>query len=327
MTRLCALGVAYEAVSWTTGGITTDLVGALCRGECLSAITPPSAYESLALYGLARGAVLAGVPAPAVLLVVGNLAAFAALWILYKVFQRLADERAAQWSIALLALFPFAYLQVTGHRDGLSLLASAITAWLALDGRYLRAGLVAAVGVLVDPFVALGGLLIGALHLRDQGLKRALGTGAVGALLPALALAGLALYLGLAFNQPLAFLAVDANARPVGMELLATLSDPTPARGLWGTVAAAVVVTIGVVSLVLRRPWAPLLAFALPWVFLMWTFSRGGLASHAALCWPAFLPLGAWLSRRPSLQVPVVAGSAIFLGCLLLLYARGIGLS
>ncbi|MBW3654114.1 MAG: hypothetical protein KY433_11135 [Actinobacteria bacterium] len=37
------------------------------------------------------------------------------------------------------------------------------------------------------------------------------------------------------------------------------------------------------------RPWAPLLAFALPWVFLMWTFLRGGLASHAALCWPALI--------------------------------------
>ncbi|MDQ3262302.1 MAG: glycosyltransferase family 39 protein [Myxococcota bacterium] len=325
-TRLCALAVAYVAVNWATTGPTFDLVGALCQGECLVAVTPPSAHESLALWGLAQASLLAEIPPAATLLVVGNLAAFAALWILYKVFQRLADERAAQWSIALLALFPFAYLQMTGHRDGLSLLFSALTAWFALDGRYLRAGLVAAVGVLVDPFVALGALLIGALHLRDQGVKRALGSGLMGALLPVLSLGGLALYSGLKFSDPLAFLAAGPNARPVGMELLASLSDPSPARGLWGIAAAAGLVTIGAVCLVLKRPWAPLLAFALPWVFLMWTFARGGLASHAALCWPAFLPLGAWLSRRPSLQVPVVAGSAILLGCFLLLYTRGIAI-
>lgn len=324
MTRICALAVAYVAVTWAGAGASTDLVGALCRAECLAASTPPSAYESIALWGIARASVLAGVPPQAALLVVGNLAALAGMFVLYRLFQRLADDRAALWSTALMALFPFAFLQITGHRDGLSLLASALAAYLAFDGRYVRAGLVAAVGVLVDPFVAISAFLIGALHLRDRGVKKAFGAGAVGALLPVIAVAALGAYSGIRFGQPLAFLAADAAARPVGMELLASLGDPTASRGLWGIAAAALLVTIGAVCLVLRRPWAPLLAFALPWVFLMWTFARGGLASHAALCWPAFLPLGAWLSRRPSLQVPVVAGSAILFGCFLLLYTRGI---
>lgn len=322
-TRLCAVGIAWLGMNLAGTPLQLDLVGALCRGECLAAATPLSAHESVALWGLAQLAATAGIPAPALLLGVGNLAGLAALWLLYRVFARLSDERSAGWALALFALFPFAYLQLTGHRDALSLLATVGAAHLALDGHYKRAGLVGAVGVLADPFVALVSLLIGALHLRDHGVRRAAASsGIVGAALPLLALAALAAWLGLRFGTPAAVLASDGSQQPVGMQLLASLGVGAPS-GMWAAALGAAVATLGAVCLVLRRPWAPLLIFALAWVFLSWTFARGGLASHAALCWPAFLPLGAWLSRRPSLQLPAIAVSATFFGAFALLYVRG----
>ena len=38
--------------------------------------------------------------------------------------------------------------------------------------------------------------------------------------------------------------------------------------------------------------------------------------------WPAFLPLGLWLSRRPSLQTPIIVVLAIFQGLFLHLFAH-----
>lgn len=326
-TRLCALGVAWLGMNLAGSSVQLDLVGALCRGECLAAATALTPHESVALWGLAELASVGGIPAPALLLGVGNAAALAAMWLLYRVFVRLSDERAAGWSLALFSLFPFAYLQLTGHRDALSLLATVGAAHLALDGHYKRAGLVGALGVLADPFVALVSLLIGALHLRDHGVRRAAArSGMFGAALPLLAAAGLAAWLGYQFGAPEAILASDATTRPVGMQLLAALGASDATSGVWAVALCAAVATIGAVCLVLRRPWAPMLIFALAWVFLSWTFARGGLASHAALCWPAFLPLGAWLSRRPSLQLPAIAVSATFFGAFVLLYVRGNGL-
>ena len=47
-----------------------------------------------------------------------------------------------------------------------------------------------------------------------------------------------------------------------------------------------------------------------------------GLGRYSASVWPAFLPLGVWLTRRPSWKLPLVVVLAMFQGLFLHLFAH-----
>jgi hypothetical protein len=47
-----------------------------------------------------------------------------------------------------------------------------------------------------------------------------------------------------------------------------------------------------------------------------------GLGRYSASCWPAFLPLGAWLSKRANFQGPIVAILAVFQGLFFYLFVH-----
>jgi hypothetical protein len=75
--------------------------------------------------------------------------------------------------------------------------------------------------------------------------------------------------------------------------------------------------------LLLREPrWRVLAAFALGLMITVWTVGLAGLGRYSASCWPAFLPLGAWLARRPSLLLPSVCACALLQGLFLYLFAH-----
>ena len=48
-----------------------------------------------------------------------------------------------------------------------------------------------------------------------------------------------------------------------------------------------------------------------------------GLGRYSASCWPAFLPRGVRLRRRPPLQAPIVIALALLQGLFLHLFAPG----
>ncbi len=78
----------------------------------------------------------------------------------------------------------------------------------------------------------------------------------------------------------------------------------------------------GVVGLLREPRWRPLAAIALPTFALFCVIGAYGFGRYTASVWPAFLPLGVWLSRRPTLQTPLLVALAIFQGLFLHLFAH-----
>ena len=55
---------------------------------------------------------------------------------------------------------------------------------------------------------------------------------------------------------------------------------------------------------------------------ILWGVGVWGLGRYSASCWPAFLPLGAWLSKRANFQGPIIALLAVFQGLFFYLFAH-----
>jgi 4-amino-4-deoxy-L-arabinose transferase-like glycosyltransferase len=333
ITRLATLGVTQMAAGWEgrslLGG--SSLFDALCRSDC-TAVTriaqegySAATASQLPLFpALVAFGHFLGLPPAFSAWFFSALAGVGALLVLYRVFQRLEGDAAALWSVALVALFPLAVFQNAGHPDALLVLLTAASVMMALNGKYLASGALVAVAALVDPFALFTLAALASLQLRDRGLRRfAKDRAALAIVLPLVALAAWSLYLAIQFKAPLAYLESADGARPAAERILSAIYESRADHALNASIILAALVTAGAVSLVLKRPWLPLLAFALPWAIVMWTVGTGGLGRHAAALWPAFLPLGSFLARRPSIQVALVSASAIFFGVFLYLYAQG----
>ena len=65
-----------------------------------------------------------------------------------------------------------------------------------------------------------------------------------------------------------------------------------------------------------------MMTFAVGLMLTLWTVGLAGLGRYSASCWPAFLPLGAWLAKRPSLLMPCVCAGALLQGLFLYLFAH-----
>lgn len=78
----------------------------------------------------------------------------------------------------------------------------------------------------------------------------------------------------------------------------------------------------GVIALMRQPRWRSLAAFAVPTFVLFCVMGAYGLGRYTASVWPAFLPLGVWLARRPSWQTPIVVVLALFQGLFLHLFAH-----
>ena len=79
---------------------------------------------------------------------------------------------------------------------------------------------------------------------------------------------------------------------------------------------------VGAFLLLRRREWRELAAVGLTMMLVFWGIGAYDLGRYSASCWPAFLPLGVWLSKQPNLQGPVVAVLALFQGLYFFLFAH-----
>ncbi len=265
-----------------------------------------------------------GVPLPFALLIVSNLASFAALLVVYRIFTMLASEAAARWGLALLVAYPFAFFQAAGYPESLMMLYSALAILFALRGQHVWAGVLLGFGVLARHVTLFAGAALVVAQLRQRGFhpKRFLQNPAIlGLLVPWLFLALYCLYQYIAFDNPLAFLA--ARAGPPWGELAwwgigQLLTDPNASRfgdhllAIQAYIPFALLPTVGAIALLAKKQWLELAAFALVLLAVVWTVGIWGLGRYAGSCWPAFLPLGSWLAQRPKLQAPVIVLLAIF---------------
>jgi hypothetical protein len=309
-----------------------SLVDGLCAWDC-------RAYAQIAAHGYdrpivanfwpmlplyARPLVWLHVPPLAAVVLVANGASLVAYLAVYHVFERLDGEAAARWGLALFAAYPFAFFFGVGYTEPLMVAAGAGALWLALAGRRLSAGVALAAGILSRAPATLGWLGLAAVELTDgpRGL-RAGWRARLGLVIPIVVLALWPLYTWIHFGDPLLWMRVRALwGWHANLSVPAGLLRWRESRMLLVYPVFALLPAAGVIGLCRARRHWPLAAIALPSFALFCVMGAFGFGRYTASVWPAFLPLGVWLSRRPSLQLPVVLALALFQGLFLQLFAH-----
>ena len=313
-----------------TGSVTprVGLLDAVCAWDC-------RAYAQIAERGydapiatnfwpllpwLARPLVSLHVPSMAAVVLVANAASAIAFVAVYRVFELAADEAAARAGLLMFAVYPFAFFFAVGYTDVLMVAASAGAMWLALRGRHGWAGVAFAGGVLARAPAAIGWLGLAAEQHEQRTTWRTraalLAPVAVGLLWP--------LYNWIAFGDPLAWVrARHSWGWHANLDVIHGILRWREARMLVVYPVFALLPAAGVVGLVRERRWRSLAAIAAPMFAVFCVMGAYGLGRYTASVWPAFLPLGVWLARRPSLQTPLAVALAIFQGLFLHLYAHG----
>jgi hypothetical protein len=259
------------------------------------------------------------VPPMLAVVVVANAASLVAFVAVYRVFELAADEAAARAGLLLFAVYPFSFFFAVGYTEPLMIAASAGAMWLALRGRHVAAAVAFAAGVLARAPASIGwlGLAVAQHDDRTRWRTRAalLIPVAVGLLWP--------LHNWIRFGDPLTWMHARAAWGWHGrLNIIRGMMRWREARMLLVYPFFALLPAAGVVGLCRQRRWRSLAAIALPSFVLFCAMGAYGLGRYTASVWPAFLPLGVWLARRPSLQTPIVVVLAIFQGLFLHLYAH-----
>ena len=265
------------------------------------------------------------------LLVVANAVCLGAYLVIYRIFTMLAEEDAARWALALLAAFPFAFFQAAGYPESLMLFFSALAVLLALRGNHISAGVALGAGVLARHLTMFAGAALLAAQIRQRGLhprRFLLSPAILGLIIPWLFFALYCLYQYLAFGNPLAF-AEARDQPPWGplawwgiRDLLTTQATNEHVQAMYSYLPFALITTVGAVALTGKQQWIEIAAFGGIFIVALWAIGMWGLGRYAASCWPAFLPLGVWLSKRPNLQGPAIIVLALFQGLFFYLYSH-----
>lgn len=274
---------------------------------------------------------LTGIHPNIALLIVPNVASLASFLVIYRVFTMVAEEAGARSALVLFSFYPFAFFQATGYPESLMTFFSALAILLALRGNHMWAGVALGVGVLARHLTMFAGAALLAAQVRERGLhpkRLLLNPSILGLLIPWLFLGGYGLYEYLYWGNPLAF--VEARNQPPWSELawwgvadlfMTTLRTPD-VRAMYSYIPFALVTTVGAAALTRRRGWAELAAFGVVFMLAIWVIGMWGIGRYSASCWPAFLPMGVWLSKRPNLQGVVVGIFALFQGLFFYLFVH-----
>lgn len=255
------------------------------------------------------------------LLIVSNIACLGAFLVIYRIYTTVAEENTARWGLMLFAAYPFSFFQAMGYPESLMLFFSALAVLLALRGNHIWAGIALGFGTLGRHVALFTGpaLVIAQLRQRGPHPKRLLLSPAIlGLLFPWLFLGLYCLYQYLTFGNPLAFAQARDTWGPMAWwgigDLLSTQDSNNDVRAMYSYLPFALITTVGAVALLKRQEWLELAAFAIVFMLILWAIGMFGLGRYTASCWPAFLPLGAWLATRPNWQGPIVGALVLFQG-------------
>jgi Dolichyl-phosphate-mannose-protein mannosyltransferase len=266
---------------------------------------------------------IAGTPLRAGLWI-ANLALLASVWMTYRIGSRLLGEEAGLAAGALLLVYPPGFFLSAPYADSLGLALSLATFSLALDGRFVGAGIFGFLCALSRPT---GVLLAPAIALEWwQARRRSPTTPWTGIFASLLPIAGLATFLawcGRSFGDPWAPFHRQETWRgtmtwpPAAWHELTSgsLSLLATRRSVIEAVAAVLFVTLGILAFRYLPPAMAaygLGATLLPLTTSLFSFSRLALASF-----PVFLTAGALLRGRPALA----RGLEAFFGLLLAVFA------
>jgi hypothetical protein len=346
MTRVALLLFAQLALTlmpelwWRSGGenrfMAWPTLDGFCRWDCghferlarLGYRRPEDANFFPLLPWLARGlSILTTMPVPVALIIVPNLASLGALVVIYRIFADLQGAAAARWGVTLFAAYPFAFFQATGYPESLMIFTSALSIWLALRGNHIWAGVALGIGVLGRHLTLFAGAALLAAQIRQRGLhprRFLLSWSILGLLMPWAILGGYLLFQYVRLGDPLAFWHARANWGDRAWwgiwHLVQSSERDADTKAMWSYVPFIIAPTVGAIALATKREWIELAAFGLILMTVLWSVGMWGIGRYSASCWPAFLPLGVWLARRPLVQAPAIALLAIFQGLFFYLF-------
>lgn len=265
------------------------------------------------------------------ILLLPNIAGLGAYLVIYRIFEMLADAPSARWGLALFAAYPFAFFQATGYPESLMIFFSALSILLALRGHHIWAGVMLGTGVLVRHLTMFAGAALLAAQIRQRGIhprRFLLHPAILGLAIPWLFLGGYSFFQYKVFGNPLAFAA--ARGKPPWNEmawwgvqdLLRTTQTNEHVRAMYSYIPFALLTTAGALALAFKKPWIELAAFAITFSLVLWWIGMWGLGRYSASVWPAFLPLGVWVAKRPYAQAPALVILALFQGLYFFLFTH-----
>ncbi|AKF86263.1 hypothetical protein MFUL124B02_24160 [Myxococcus fulvus 124B02] len=259
------------------------------------------------------------------LVLVANVAGLLGLIVLYRLFRTLEDEDTARAALLLFTAYPFAFFQSAGYPESWMVFLTALAVLLSLRGRHWWAALALGFGGLSRHLSLVAGLslLYQQLRSRGGGLKAWFHRDILALAVPLVLTSLYFVFLAWKFGDPQLWWKVRAGEWSGAWSGLGTWwlrDDWAPEVTLY--VAVSFIPGVGALLLARRRQWWPLAAFGIPLMLVLWTVGLVGLGRYSAAVWPAFLPLGAWLARRPALRGPVVLGMALFQGMLVFLFVH-----
>lgn len=261
--------------------------------------------------------------------IVANLASVASYFVIHRLFVEASDEGGARWGLIAFAAYPFAFFQACAYPESMMILATAGCILLAKRGHHLWAGLVLGLGTMARHLTLTGGAGLVAAHIHQRGIhpkKLLLNVGILGLLIPWAFLGAFSYYLWKNTGDPLAFW----NSRQIGWNdwvwygaRQVILNIPYRERPeYYYYIVIAMIPAVSSVFLLKKKQWAELAAHGIVLIAVVLSSGAAGMGRYSASCWPAFLPLGIWLSRRPALQGPVIACLAITQGFFWFLYSH-----
>lgn len=278
------------------------------------------------------------------MVLVANLALIVALVLLWKLYQPRLGTTATIVGLALLLSFPVSFFLSSGFSESLFIACIAAAFLFVERGQWVKVGVAAGLACLVrfpGVFVALP-LVVAWLQARPRPPVRQSVLGACLLLAGAIAYP---LFLWIAFGDPLFYfhLQIHGPWQHQVLNPLASIGDifgqaregerairgiPTIVRPVDAPAALmqAIAVSIGLLAIVFAwksrlRSWEVL------WVGLVLLFPLlvgfASLSRYMLAAFPVFFLFGTWFQRWPTLVIPVLVASGVFLFILTETMARG----
>ena len=264
-----------------------------------------------------------------VFIIVANVCSLASYFVIYRLFEEASDTDSARWGLIAFAAYPFAFFQACAYPESMMILATAGSLLLAKRGKHLWAGLVLGLGVMARHLTLSGGTALIAAHIRQRGIhpkKLLLNWGILGLLIPWAFLGAFSYYLWWTTGDALAFW----NSRTIGWNdwvwygaRQVVMNIPYHERPeYYFYIVIAMIPAVGAGLLLRKKQWAELAAHGVTLMVIVLSSGAAGMGRYSASCWPAFLPIGIWLAKRPVLQGPAIALLAIVQGFFWFLYSH-----
>jgi hypothetical protein len=202
---------------------------------------------------------------------------------------------------------------------------SSLAILLALRGNHFWAGLVLGAGS-VSRHLTLtfgGGLLAAQIQQRGLAPRKLLTVSLVGLVIPFAFPAAFMLFQYFRFGDALAFWhSRDLWGESAWLSISQAVRTGVPDFRHRIYLVGFVVLVCSAIACLTRRNWVVLGVAVLPLLLVIGASGIEGLGRYSAAAWPAFLPVGVWLSRRPRLQMPIVGSLFLLQGLFFFLFTH-----